>query len=402
MTVAADIFGNHPFVTCVGAFFLGLCFGSFLNVVALRSLKEQSVWWPPSHCPQCEHALSPWDNIPLLSYLLLGGRCRYCRNSISWQYPVVELATGLVFCAIAYVFLVLNLPFDGQAYANGASLYESIKAGILQHSYLAVDADGFSPIKLSLVLGLVALACTLIAVTVTDFRERLIPHEITYPSMLLGLLFSAIVRKDLLGALAGAGASYIIFDFLAFYGLKFYLSVHGEDGEAVEEKTIDEELDGDLGLPEAQTEEPIEVMGGGDAVLAAVLSAYLGWQMLVVVLVVGFLSGTLMGLVLLFKQMKIAGILGQGIKRGFTWGLIAGAFVSGLFLVFQTVVLQQALSGELFGLSIMFALLSVFSFLLLGIISVGSQVSKPFPFGPALALGGFVAIFLIPFWLPFN
>jgi prepilin signal peptidase PulO-like enzyme (type II secretory pathway) len=82
------------------ALVLGFTVGSFLNVLALRSLSEESLLWPPSKCPRCQHPLSPLDNIPLLSYLLLRGKCRYCQGEISWQYPAVEAFTGLTFVAI--------------------------------------------------------------------------------------------------------------------------------------------------------------------------------------------------------------------------------------------------------------------------------------------------------------
>lgn len=77
---------------------LGLCVGSFLNVVALRFLADVPITHPPSHCPHCKTPIRARDNIPVLGYLLLGGECRACRAAISIQYPLVELATGLLFC----------------------------------------------------------------------------------------------------------------------------------------------------------------------------------------------------------------------------------------------------------------------------------------------------------------
>lgn len=401
--LGGDIFGSHPVVTCVLSLILGLCVGSFLNVLALRSLKEQSVFWPASHCPRCSHSLPAWDNIPLLSYFLLGGRCRYCREPISFQYPLVEFVTGIVFLAIAFIFLLPPMSFDSQLFEQGASFFDAVKSGTVQHIHLPCDTIGASPIKIGLVLGLVALSCTLIAVTVTDFKEKLIPHEITYPSMIVGLLFSALVRRDLLGALAGVGASYIIFDFLAFYGLKFYLATHKsiEDNEDIDEAK-DDDLDSNFGLPDGAESEPLEVMGGGDAVLSAVMSAYLGWQMLVVALGVGFVVGTVMGLALLLVEMKKSGILLQGLKRSLVWALIAASAVGALTFAFETLLLQPGFSEIAYRISGFMAAMAALSCALLGLVSVGTQVSKPFPFGPPLAFGGFVAMFLIPYWLPFN
>jgi prepilin signal peptidase PulO-like enzyme (type II secretory pathway) len=73
----------------------GLIFGSFYNVVAIRLLKGESVAYPPSHCPSCKHPLSPLDLIPLISYLFLRGKCRYCKTSISFLYPLGEFITAL-------------------------------------------------------------------------------------------------------------------------------------------------------------------------------------------------------------------------------------------------------------------------------------------------------------------
>ena len=92
---------------CLISFFVfitGLCIGSFLNVVALRALTGESIVLPPSKCPACGEKIKPWDNIPVLSYLILGGKCRNCKNPISIQYPIVELFTGIGFFLLFQVF----------------------------------------------------------------------------------------------------------------------------------------------------------------------------------------------------------------------------------------------------------------------------------------------------------
>jgi len=81
-------------------FLTGLCIGSFLNVCIWRIPRDESIAWPGSHCPACNHAIAAWDNIPLLSWLILKGKCRHCHTPISPRYFVVELLTGTLFTAI--------------------------------------------------------------------------------------------------------------------------------------------------------------------------------------------------------------------------------------------------------------------------------------------------------------
>ncbi|WP_159883459.1 prepilin peptidase [Paenibacillus puerhi] len=83
---------------------LGLLIGSFLNVVALRSLSGESLAFPPSHCTSCSHRLRPLDLVPVFSYAGLRGRCRYCHNRISIQYPIVEAATGLLYALMIWAY----------------------------------------------------------------------------------------------------------------------------------------------------------------------------------------------------------------------------------------------------------------------------------------------------------
>ena len=87
-----------------GALALGLVVGSFLNVVVHRLPLGQSLSFPGSHCPSCDQAIKPYDNIPVVSYLWLGGTCRSCDTKISWRYPVIEVLTGLLFLAVAHKF----------------------------------------------------------------------------------------------------------------------------------------------------------------------------------------------------------------------------------------------------------------------------------------------------------
>src|SRR5919112_254743 len=100
------------FVTVVGLF--GALIGSFLNVVIHRVPRDESIAFPSSHCPSCDAAIRPYDNIPVVSWAVLRGRCRSCRTPISARYPAVELLTAVLF-ALTYLFhsgLTLSLPFD--------------------------------------------------------------------------------------------------------------------------------------------------------------------------------------------------------------------------------------------------------------------------------------------------
>ena len=145
----------------------GAVIGSFLNVVAHRVPLGESLVSPPSRCPECEAPVKPYDNVPVVSWLLLRGRCRNCGTRISPRYPLVELATALVFAAVVAVRgfdndLVLELPF---------------------------------------VAALIALAAI-------DFDHKLLPNKIVYPLAAYGVIATLLVDRDDLveNLIAGAGA----------------------------------------------------------------------------------------------------------------------------------------------------------------------------------------------------
>ncbi len=133
----------------------GLVIGSFLNVVIHRVPLKKSIVWPTSHCPACGEGIKPRDNIPLLSYMMLRGRCRSCGGYISARYPVVEASTGVLFGAAAYKF--------------GLSLQ-------------LVSA-------LVLIIALVSLAGT-------DLEHRLLPNAIVGPAALAGLVLSILANPE--------------------------------------------------------------------------------------------------------------------------------------------------------------------------------------------------------------
>lgn len=391
---------SNPYLMGALVFVFGVCVGSFLNVLALRTLAEKSILYPPSACPQCNHALSILDLVPVLSYLFLKGKCRYCQNPISWQYPAVELLTGLAFVAVVFY----NPPPTG-----GAIPYPGDASG----------SFGWWPIDRAAKLVFV---CTLITICITDFREKLIPHEITYPSMLLGILYRHTQCDDFIPTLAGIGISYILFDFLAFYGLKLYLWMHGDptqaDGTAHHvvatdrdmdlsspphlvalSEESDDELDEIFGIEtkkEGQVEEEFEVMGGGDAVLSAVIAAWLGLEKLGAALLIGFLVGTIMGAVYLTIEMQRHNLLKDCLKPSLIGAAALTLFVEALLYALASLTNGTDGSAQTF-LAMPWWQLGLAAIVcggMLGVISVGSKVSKPFPFGPPLAIGAVAAMFL--------
>ncbi|MCL5277503.1 MAG: prepilin peptidase [Deltaproteobacteria bacterium] len=156
-------------VITVFIFIFGLVIGSFLNVVIYRLPRHQSLVYPPSHCPSCDRRIKPYDNIPLLSYVFLLGRCRYCRGRISPRYPLVELLAGTIAALLSI------------RYGPGTD------AAIL-----------------------FILSSALIAITFIDIDHGIIPNVLSYPGIVLGFLSSFLLHLNspagsLSGMLVGGG-----------------------------------------------------------------------------------------------------------------------------------------------------------------------------------------------------
>lgn len=151
----------------VGVF--GALVGSFLNVCIYRLPRGASVAWPASHCPQCQQPIAPYDNIPMLSYLILGGRCRACRVPIPLQYPLVEAANAIGWVAIVWYF----------GWGAPAALYAVFFSAML-------------------------------VITGTDLSHTIIPDSVTLPGIVIGLVGAATVlpvglMDSLLGVTVGGG-----------------------------------------------------------------------------------------------------------------------------------------------------------------------------------------------------
>jgi leader peptidase (prepilin peptidase)/N-methyltransferase len=148
----------------------GLVIGSFLNVVAYRLPRRESLVMPGSHCPSCDAPIKPWHNIPLLSWLLLGGRCRGCSEPIAKRYPLVEALTAVLFGAVVLVHL------------NDTA---------------------------QLVLGIVLVAF-LVPIALIDLDHKLIPNRLTGPAAVLAVVLGTAldpggeVQRLIAGAAAGA------------------------------------------------------------------------------------------------------------------------------------------------------------------------------------------------------
>lgn len=171
-------------------FIFGLLIGSFLNVCIYRMPKSESIVFPASHCPACNKSIFWYDNIPVLSYLVLRGRCRFCKAPIGWRYPLVEILTALILTAF---FLGFGLTAKFFAYS--------------------------------------VMSCALVVSTFVDFEIQEIPDEISLGGLIVGLLFAFLLPsimgsslrlhallRSFAGAIAGGGSIFLlgVFGKLAF------------------------------------------------------------------------------------------------------------------------------------------------------------------------------------------
>jgi prepilin signal peptidase PulO-like enzyme (type II secretory pathway) len=184
-------------------FLLGLAVGSFLNCIIYRLEKNESFLKGRSYCPNCHHVLAWQDLIPILSFLILKGKCRYCGKKISLQYPLVELATGILFFSISYsTFQHSNTPTFQQ---------------FIQFLYLSI------------------VSSFLIIIFVYDLKHYLIPDKVIYPAIALTLIFNfkflifkqfQIFKYSILSAFGSAAFFLVIFlisrgKWLGFGDVKF-------------------------------------------------------------------------------------------------------------------------------------------------------------------------------------
>jgi len=214
------------YIDKVFVFVLGACVGSFLNVCIYRIPENKSVVTGHSYCYSCGHKLSFPDMVPVLSYILLRGRCRYCDAGFSLQYPLVEFLTGLL-------YLIVFIKF-GYSWAT---------------------------------VSFWSLFSLLIVVTVIDLYYRIIPDGVLITGTIIGLPLAGLQSID---RLAGGLIGFIVVGLIMLL-----IAVVSKGG-----------------------------MGGGDIKLSAVMGLYLGWQGVLVALLIAFLGGGLFGLFLLLTGRK--------------------------------------------------------------------------------------------------
>lgn len=283
-------------------FVFGTMIGSFLNVCIVRLPKEKSIVFPGSHCVHCAKPIAWFDNIPLVSWLALGGKCRHCKAPISFRYWLVELITGIVFAAF--------------------------------YSYY-----GLQPVLLPY---LVMVSCFIVA-TFVDFGHRIIPDEVSIGGMFAGIAFSAMIpglhpeaQQD--GALAGFMAGLVVLICLGLMAVYPIFCKHlMEEYDAKEDRGIRLFVTGSLAavvlintfagsLPPAM--QPMawslgfglsgfiigggiiyamgllgdilfkkESMGGGDVKLMALIGAFMGWKLALLTFFLAPFFGAVYGII---------------------------------------------------------------------------------------------------------
>lgn len=229
---------SAPGLTVAGVF--GAIWGSFANVCIYRIPRGESLVRPGSHCPGCQAEIAWYDNLPILSWLLLAGRCRRCRAVIPLQYPLVEA-------------LLLGL-------------------ALLLYRRFVWDDGGPMGIALSRFVTYFFFSLTLVVLSVIDLRTLLLPDRITYPAIPLFFLLGRVCgQTSLMDAALGLAAGYAVIWLIA----TLYRRLRGSEG---------------LGL--------------GDAKLLSLIGGLLGWHALPWTLFLGSVSGLLLSLPLLIIRRR--------------------------------------------------------------------------------------------------
>jgi leader peptidase (prepilin peptidase) / N-methyltransferase len=254
MILMPDLTLIPPVFGYIVAGVFGAIIGSFLNVVVHRVPLEESIVFPNSRCPSCGSAIAFYDNIPVVSYIVLGAKCRHCKAGISFRYPAVELLTAALFVAVAWHDgLSAALPFD------------------------------------------LVFASALLALVFIDAEHMILPNVITYP----GIVF-AVVARIVIPYLSGTPH----FDDLpslsqgALAGMPLWVT-------SLVGALIGALLGGGSLWLMGWTWEKlrgIEAMGLGDVKMMFMVGAYLGWRLTILTIFIGVFSGSFIGIFLMVRS----------------------------------------------------------------------------------------------------
>ena len=235
------------------SFILGSIIGSFLNVCIYRLPREESIVYPGSHCTSCRKSISSYHNIPILSYIFLGGRCSHCNSKISFSYPLVEILSGLLFVATLWKFgMILD-----------TLLYLLFISG-------------------------------LIVITFVDLKHMIIPNVITYPGILVGILYNALTTN-------WQNSLELVSNFS--FGFQNFFELLNE--VPILDSLFGVILGGGILLLIAYTYEIIrkrQGMGMGDVKLLALIGAFLGWQGVFFVIFLSSILGSIVGLSIIITR----------------------------------------------------------------------------------------------------
>src|SRR5207237_8251168 len=256
-------------VACALMAVLGAMIGSFLNVVIHRLPLEQSIVFPNSNCPKCRKPIKPYDNIPILSFLALRGRCRSCGARISPRYPAVEALTAALFAAVTW--------HDGLSFA------------------LAFD---------------LAFTAALIALVFIDAEHMILPNAITYP----GILF-ALVTRLAVPYLAGPTHFEDLPQLILILPAKLPLGAVSLIGALIGALAGG----GSLWLMGFLWEKlrGVEAMGFGDVKMMLMVGAYLGWRLTILTILLAALTGSLAGIAVMLQR-------GQNLQMMLPFGIFVG------------------------------------------------------------------------------
>lgn len=277
-------------------FLFGLCIGSFLNAVIFRLEKGESVIAEPrgktrgttrkfsrSYCPHCRKTLKWHDLIPVLSFFILRGKCRYCGKNISWQYPLIEIATGLIFLLISnFEFLLFRRA--------------ELPGGLISNQFLIFN--------FKFIIDFVYwfyIASVLIVVFVYDFRHYIIPDKILFPAIVITLIyrfwevFGYLVIQNSIKIQNSKFEILISFIAAAVIVSAFFLAiVLISKGRA---------------------------MGLGDVKLAFLMGLILGWPNIFIALFLAFSCGAIVGLALVFWSLILSRETFSGCPENVSLGL---------------------------------------------------------------------------------